>query len=165
MGVSRLQGFQERLDPAGLADGERMLEGLGPDATVLLDTAPVIYLLEGNLQHLPRFWPLFRACQARQLRIAITPITVAEVLAGPWKAGKEALAERYEQAFREGLGWQVVDLDVGIAARASRLRARYGLRLPDAFQLAACLVTGAQALVTHDRDFGKAAKEATILGA
>ena len=108
MGVSRLQGFEKRLDPAGLADGERMLEGLGLDATVLLDTAPVIYLLEGNLQHLPRFWPLFRACQARRLRIAITPITVAEVLAGPWKAGKEALAERYEQAFREGLGWQVV---------------------------------------------------------
>ena len=162
--MSRLPGFGDRLDPAGLAKGNRWMDALPSGSMVMMDTAPVIYLLEGNLQYLPLFWPMFQACEARKLQILITPITVAEVLAGPWKAGKEALAERYEQALREGLGWRVVDLDAGIAARASRLRARYGLRLPDAFQLAASLVAGAQALVTHDRDFGKAAKEVNILG-
>lgn len=149
-------------EPAERNDG--LLSRLPRNATVVVDTAPVIYLLEDNKAHLPLFWPLFQAAEAGRIRILITPITVAEVLAGPWKAGKEALAERYEHALREGLGWKVVDLDAGMAARASRLRGRYGLRLPDAFQLAACLGNGADALVTHDRDFGKAAKEVNILG-
>lgn len=150
---------RESLEP-----GDVLLSRLPGNATVVLDTAPVIYLLEDNRAYLPLFWPLFQAAEAGRIRILITPITVAEVLAGPWKAGKEALAERYEYALREGLGWKVVDLDASLAARASRLRGRYGLRLPDAFQLAASLVNGADALVTHDRDFGKAAKEVCILG-
>ena len=93
-----------------------------------------------------------------------TPITIAEVLAGPIKARKEALASRYEHALREGLGWRVADLTADIAAQAARLRIRYALKLPDAFQLAAALVHSCEALVTHDRDFGEARHEVPILG-
>jgi predicted nucleic acid-binding protein len=133
-------------------------------AKVLLDTAPVIYLLEDHPEFLPKFLPLFRRAEEGSLRILVTPITVAEVLAGPLKAGREALAERYEQALREGLGWTVVPLDAGLAARAARLRVRYRIRLPDALQLAAALSHGVAALVTHDRDFGQAVDEVPIWG-
>lgn len=142
-----------------------LLEHLPVHATVLVDTAPVIYLLDGNAQSLPKFLPLFRAAERGELRILLTPVTLAEVLAGPLKARKEALAERYESALREGLGWRVVDLDSDIAAKAARLRIRYGLKLPDAFQLAAALSHSVDALVTHDRDFGQATREVAILGA
>ena len=131
---------------------------------MVVDTAPVIYLLEGNERFLPRFLPLFRAAEAGDLRISITAITLAEVLAGPYKAGKDALADRYEGALREGLGWKVVDITAEIASRAARLRGRYALRLPDALQLACTLALGAHALATHDRDFGKAASEVILLG-
>lgn len=141
-----------------------LLEHLPVHATVLVDTAPVIYLLDGNAQSLPKFLPLFRAAERGELRILLTPVTLAEVLAGPLKARKEALAERYESALREGLGWRVVDLDSDIAAKAARLRIRYGLKLPDAFQLAAALSHSVDALVTHDRDFGQATREVAILG-
>lgn len=141
-----------------------LLEHLPVHATVLVDTAPVIYLLDGNAQYLPKFLPLFRAAERGELRILLTPVTLAEVLAGPLKARKEALAERYESALREGLGWRVVDLDSDIAAKAARLRIRYGLKLPDAFQLAAALSHSVDALVTHDRDFGQATREVAILG-
>jgi len=133
-------------------------------ATVLLDTAPVIYLLEGNATFLPRFLPLFRRAEEGSLRLLITPITLAEVLAGPLKAGKEALAERYESALCRGLGWTLVPLDREIASRAARLRIRYRLKLPDALQLAAALEHNAEALVTHHRDFGEAAHEVRIWG-
>jgi predicted nucleic acid-binding protein len=141
------------------------LDSVPPSALIVVDTAPVIYLLEGNERFLPRFLPLFRSAEAGQIQIAITAITLAEVLAGPLKAGKEALAERYEGALREGLGWRVLDISSDMAVRAARLRARYGLRLPDALQLSAALALGAHALATHDRDFGKAAREVTLLGA
>jgi predicted nucleic acid-binding protein len=140
------------------------LEALPIGATVVVDTAPVIYLLEDNSRYLPRFLPLFRAAERRELRILLTPITIAEVLAGPIKARKEALASRYEHALREGLGWRVADLTADIAAQAARLRIRYALKLPDAFQLAAALVHSCEALVTHDRDFGEARREVPILG-
>ncbi len=141
-----------------------ILDQLPHGSVVVVDTAPVIYLLEANATFLPLFLPLFRAAERGEIQILLTPVTLAEVLAGPLKARKEALAERYESALREGLGWRVVDLNADLAAKAARLRIRYGLKLPDAFQLAAALVHSAQALVSHDRDFGQAAKEMPILG-
>jgi predicted nucleic acid-binding protein len=47
----------------------------------------------------------------------------------------------------------VVDFTSDIAESAARLRGRYGLKLPDAIQLASALAINADALVTHDRDF------------
>jgi len=44
---------------------------------------------------------------------------------------------------------------MGDAESAARLRGQYGLKLPDAIQLASALAINADALVTHDRDFGK----------
>ena len=49
--------------------------------------------------------------------------------------------------------WQVVPLDSAIAESAARLRASLRLKLADAVQLASALAIGADALVTHDRDF------------
>jgi predicted nucleic acid-binding protein len=41
----------------------------------------------------------------------------------------------------------------GLRGLAARFRLRYRLKLPDAFQLAACILAGCDVLVTHDRDF------------
>jgi predicted nucleic acid-binding protein len=74
------------------------------------------------------------------------------VLTGPWAAGEESLARRYRAVLES---WQLVDLTPDIAEQAARLRGRYKLKLPDAVQLASALAINADALVTHDRDFGK----------
>jgi predicted nucleic acid-binding protein len=49
----------------------------------------------------------------------------------------------------------VVDLTADIAESAARLRASLRLKLPDAVQAASALAIGAEALVTHDRDFSR----------
>ncbi|MBS0456801.1 MAG: PIN domain-containing protein [Proteobacteria bacterium] len=84
--------------------------------------------------------------------MAVTPITIAEVLTGPLKAGEEALAKRYRAVLE---AWQVVTFDCDIAESAARLRGKYALKLPDAVQVASALSINADALVTHDRDFTK----------
>ena len=124
--------------------------GLPAGATVLVDTAPFIYMLEDHPTLAPRFVGLFEAERRGELTIAITPVTVAELLVGPLKAGQDGLARRYE---RELQAYALVPIDAMLAAQAARLRVRYGLRLPDALQLAAALEIGASAVVTHDRDF------------
>lgn len=124
--------------------------GLPNGALVVVDTAPLIYLFEGHPQFLPLFLGLFEAEAAGQLRAAISTITLAEVLTGPLRNGQEALAQRYESALAH---FTVAPVSSAIAALAARMRARYGLKLPDAIQLATALNLEAAALVTHDRDF------------
>jgi predicted nucleic acid-binding protein len=124
--------------------------GLRDGAVVLVDTAPWIYLLQDHPDFAPRFVGLFAAAEQGAVELALSTITLAEILTGPHKAGQVALAKRYEKALA---CYQVVPLSVAVASEAARLRARYGLKPPDAAQLASALEIGAAALVTHDRDF------------
>lgn len=130
----------ESLSSAELPDG----------ALVLVDTAPIIYTLEGHRTLAAHFVDLFRRGEAGQIDLAVTTVTLAEVLTGPLKAGQEALARRYRAVLEE---WRVVDFNADLAEAAARLRGHYGLKLPDAIQLASALAINADALVTHDRDF------------
>lgn len=124
--------------------------GLAEGATVLVDTAPWIYLLQDHPDFAPRFEGLFAAAEEGRLQLALSTITLAEVLTGPFKAGEMALAKRYEKALNS---YQVMPLSAPVASLAAQLRAKYKLKLPDAVQLATALDMGAAALVTHDRDF------------
>jgi predicted nucleic acid-binding protein len=112
----------EPLDVSTLADG----------SLLLVDSAPIIYVLEGHRTLAPRFRPLFDRQADGEFSFAVTTITIAEVLTGPLRVGDEALAER-----------------------AARLRTHARLRLPDAVQAASAIAVNADALVTHDRDFSK----------
>lgn len=119
-------------------------------ALVLVDSAPIIYILEGHARFAARFAPLFQRHDDGEIILATTTVTIAEVLTGPLKAGEEALAKRYRAVLE---AWQVVDFTGDIAESAARLRGRYRLKLPDAIQIASALAINADALVTHDRDF------------
>lgn len=132
----------ESLDASSLPDG----------ALVLVDSAPIIYTLEANAEFAARFAPLFERHSQGEIVFAVSTVTIAEVLAGPLKAGEEALAKRYRAVFE---AWQVVELTCDIAESAARLRGKYGLKLPDAIQAASALAINADALITHDRDFSK----------
>lgn len=135
--------------------------GLPRGALVVVDTAPIIYLLEDHPRFLPLFIGLFEGEAAGELQIAVSTITLAEVLTGPLRAGQDALARRYETALSR---YVVVAVDSAIAVSAARLRARYALKLPDAIQLATALELGASALVTHDRDFARVQGLAILRG-
>jgi predicted nucleic acid-binding protein len=128
------------------------LSGLPGHTVLLMDTAPIIYCLEGHAKFGPRFRPLFEAHQNGELYFAVTTLTLAEVMTGPLQSNDEALARRYRAILES---WQVIELDAGIAESAARLRASLRLKLPDAVQAASALAINAYALVTHDRDFSR----------
>jgi predicted nucleic acid-binding protein len=132
--------------------GPLVLDDLPEQALLLIDSAPIIYVLEGHPKFGTRFKPIFEAHAAGRLRFAVTTITIAEVLTGPLQAADDALARRYRAILQS---WQPIALDVDIAESAARLRASLRLRLADAVQAASALAINAAALVTHDRDFSR----------
>ena len=132
----------EPLDAAALPDG----------ALVLVDSAPIIYVLEGHPKLAVRFQPLFDRHAKGEITFAVTTITIAEVLAGPLKSGDEALVKRYRAVLES---WQVVELSADIAESAARLRGSLKIKLPDAVQAASAIAINADAMVTHDREFSR----------
>ena len=119
---------------------------------LLIDTAPIVYALEGHPSAIP-FMPIFTGVQEGAYVAVITPITMAEVLVGPLRHGKKQLADRYRRALSIKPGWEWCDFDDTLCAHAAELRATTKLKLPDALQAAAVTYSGSFALVTHDRDF------------
>jgi predicted nucleic acid-binding protein len=133
------------MEPLGFDD-------LPQQALIMLDSAPIIYFLDGHPKFGPRFRPIFEAQAAGRLRFAVTTITIAEVLTGPLQAGDEALARRYRSILES---WRPIEFGIDIAESAARLRALLRLKLADAVQAASALAINAAALVTHDRDFSR----------
>jgi predicted nucleic acid-binding protein len=128
--------------------GPLSLEGLPENALLLVDSAPIIYVLEDHPELASVFRPVFEYHEKGLVRLAVTTVTLAEVLTGPLRSNDEVLAERYRSTLKS---WFVVDLDSEIAESAARLRAAFKLKLADAVQAASALAVGADALVTHDR--------------
>lgn len=135
--------------------------GLAIGSTVLVDSAPWIYVLEARPPFAPKFTGLFEAAARQELVLSLSTITLSEILAGPYKSGQTALAKRYEKALTS---YRVVELSAPIAVLAAQLRARCTLKLPDAIQVATALEIGADALVTHDRDFSKVRGISVLMG-
>jgi predicted nucleic acid-binding protein len=129
-----------------------LAEHIPDGATVLIDTNPIIYWFENSPLAVP-FESVFADVHAGRIAAIVTPTTVAEVVSGPLRAGKEALAERYRQAMTASEGFSVRDINADIAMLAARLRLRHALKLPDAFQLATAVQSGCFALISRDRDF------------
>ena len=135
------------------------LSALPSGALVLVDAAPIIYVLEAHPKLASRFQPLFERQASGDLQFAVATATIAEVLTGPFGAGEEALARRYRATMES---WQVVNLTADIAKSAARFRASLKLKLADAIQVASAIAVNADALATHDRDFSRV-KTLTVL--
>ena len=87
-----------------------------PVSLLLVDSAPIIYTLEAEERLAARFAPMFQRHADGEPVLAVTTITIAEVLTDPLRAGKESLAIRYRVALD---AWRVVDLTSDVAESAA----------------------------------------------
>src|SRR5258707_8556936 len=95
-------------------------EDLPHDTLLVIDSAPIIYVLEAHPKFGPRFKPLFEAHSAGRFRFAVTTITVAEGLTGPLQAGPKGPAPPYSAIF---VSWHAPALSTSISAKAPRFPA------------------------------------------
>jgi predicted nucleic acid-binding protein len=122
--------------------------GRGP---IGLDTAVFIYFIEEHPDYLPVVEPVFAGIYSGRWEALTSTVMLLETLVVPYRAGNAPLAAQYEALLARGRGLRLVDLDRPLLRAAAHLRARYGLRTPDALQIAAALAGGCTAFLTNDR--------------
>ncbi len=116
-----------------------------------MDTAVFIYFIEEHDLYLPIIEPLFAEVADGEREIVTSALTLLEVMVVPFRVGDAALAARYEALLTRSRGLHLVDIDRDQLRAAAQLRARYGVRTPDALQLAAALQERCSAFITNDR--------------
>ena len=118
---------------------------------IYLDSCLVIYLLE----HHPALGPLIRAAIAKETasRFAVSGLTKMECLIKPMRVADLALQRRFEAGFRL---YQPLEMTEAVFLLAAQLRARFGLKTPDALHLACAQHYGCGALWTNDDRLAKA---------
>jgi predicted nucleic acid-binding protein len=122
-----------------------------PDGPVAVDTAIFIYFVERHRHNLPAIRPLFEAADRGDRLLVTSAVTLLEVLVVPYRTGNTALAQRYEALLTRSRGLVLLDLERPLLRAAAQLRAVYGIRTPDALQMAAGLARECGSFLTNDR--------------
>ena len=115
-----------------------------------LDTPPIIYYIESHPTYDSRVTEIFRHVEEGRISGITSVISLTEVLVHPLAKGQLELYLQYQNLLYNSEHIEVVSIDPGIAERAASLRAVYGIRTPDALQIAAAIESGCQAFLTND---------------
>ncbi len=136
---------------------------LDPGAVVFLDTAPLIYLIEGHgVFHAP-IRAFIEECVRLRAHMVTSLITYIEVLTHPERLGRSDLAARYRMFLTNSENLSIHPLNVQVADECVRIRAALGFKTPDAIQLAVARVCGAEVLVTNDADWKRYCDSRVVL--
>lgn len=115
-----------------------------------LDTTPVIYFIEENPRYIDLVRPFFEALDRGEFTVVTSVVTLLEVLVHPLRYGDDTLAEQYRRILLGAAGLRTIALTAYVAEEASRVRAHYGVRTPDAIQVATVRQEGAAFFLTND---------------
>jgi len=117
-----------------------------------LDTAPLIYFIERHPVHAAKLKPFYAAAERGEFRIVTSLVTLLEVLVHPLRNGRDDLAREYRNILLRSPSLTALPLGEEIAVEAARIRAHYGVKTPDAIQLATAKTAGATWFLTNDGD-------------
>ncbi|NER39229.1 MAG: type II toxin-antitoxin system VapC family toxin [Oscillatoria sp. SIO1A7] len=115
-----------------------------------LDTAPLIYFIEGHHIYVDTMRLFFRAMNRGDFTVVTSILTLVETLVYPLRQDNITLTQQYRDILFNGEGLTTVEVFEDIAETAARLRADYNLRTPDAIQMATAIRRGASFFLTND---------------
>jgi predicted nucleic acid-binding protein len=115
-----------------------------------IDTAPLIYFIEGNKKYQEVLDRFFKSNQQGLSILYSSALTLTELLVHPMKLNREDLVQKYELILTQSQYFELIPLDVEVAKLASKLRVKYGLKTPDAIQIATSIQVGCDFFLTND---------------
>ncbi len=141
-----------RLNPETLKAGDR----------IALDTVTLVYFLERHPVYYQTVRRLFRQIETGRLSAVMASLVFAELLVPAYRAAEEKRVEKLVRTLSNFPHLEILPLTTEIATDAARLRARYGIRTPDAIHVATALSGGAAGIVTNDRGLDRLEPELQI---
>lgn len=125
---------------------------------VAFDTAPLIYYIEEHPDYIRVTDELFGAIDRDAARGVTSVLTLLEVLVKPLREGRNDIADSYRKLLTSAANVTLYAVDEAVCEQAARLRGKYGLRTPDAIQIATALEHGADVIVTNDERWRRVAE-------
>jgi predicted nucleic acid-binding protein len=129
---------------------------------IFLDTAPVIYYIERSVNFFPIVDEFFQGLKSRNIPAVVSPTTLAECLVMPFKLNNIQMQQNYINFLTNTREIEMVSINPNLARTAAELRATYGLKLPDALQVATAIASGCDGFLTNDTSL-KRVRELQIL--
>ncbi len=115
---------------------------------IYLDTAPVIYAVEGVAAYSSTIQERFAHSDSN---LVVSDLTRLECRVKPIHDRDISLLNDYDYFFADA-SVEVIALTREIMDQAAEIRAAYGYRTPDAIHLAAAIVTNCDVFLTNDHD-------------
>ncbi len=115
------------------------------------DTTPFIYYIEDVAPYADLLDSIFGLLDERILAGVTSAVTLAEILAKPIADKNFSLVEEIKFTLKSFTALTILSIDEKLAEAAALIRARYKLRLPDAFQIAAAIQGEASLFLTNDK--------------
>jgi len=115
-----------------------------------LDTMVFSYHLSNHPRYAPLTSVVLEAIESGQVAGLVTTVTLAEILTVPAQTGDRRMMQDYELYLTHFPNVRLVPLDVALARETALVRAASRLRVPDAVQVAAARLSGADGIVTND---------------
>ena len=128
----------------------RFLTELRNFGRVVLDTSVLIYHLNDTEPYSELTEAAFGAIAGGSPTAVLSTISITEVLVKPYADRRDDQIEAVDRFVQSLPNTRLVPPGYDIAREAARLRAGYGLRVPDALLLATALQEDAQAFLTND---------------
>lgn len=123
-----------------------------------LDSCIIIYSIEGVAPFQSTIMDLMQEINETQESILLTSrLAMLECRTRPLRDGDTSLLHKYD-GFFSAKRLMLIEVDSGVLDTATRLRAKYGYRTPDAIHLASALEAGADLFITGDaalKDFAE----------
>lgn len=143
---------------------EDLLQRLAGCRLIALDTMVFSYHLADHPGYSELTTAVLEAIEASRMAGVTTTIALAEILAVPAKAGNQRALLDYELYLTRFPNLQIMPLDIALARETALVRGETGLRTPDALQVAAARLAGADAILTNDRRWaGRVGRPAVVV--
>jgi predicted nucleic acid-binding protein len=130
---------------------------------ICIDTAPMIYFIEEHAKYREIIRPVFVEIDSGNIEAITSTITLLEVLVHPLRTGNEALAEKYREILLSSESLTTFEIFHEVSEMASRLRAKYSMKTPDAIQIAVGTLYGASKFLTNDPDLRRVSEIKILL--
>jgi len=122
---------------------------------IFLDTAPFIYFFEQHQDYFPALETLFNQLYETGAQAITSIITYIELTTLPARQGKNQLVRKYRDFLSNSENISLFPLDMNIADHVVQLRAQYQFKTPDAIQLGTAVASGADYILTNDKEWQK----------